>query len=354
VATKKIKSIKGRTMRLTRLDECGNVSTDPCAVIVTDGFISVTIANEVESGEEYTLKNAWGDFCVAEKDGDRVKWANVTIAMCEVDPEILDMIGGANPVTAAGNTIGATFGTEPNPNSFAIEVWTKKAGGDACAGGTGLVEWGYFVVPFVKNGIIDGDITIENGPLTLTMKGEGQEAPSTWGLGPHGDSPMKSAFPAGDLYGIVVTDVQPPNTTDGCEPIGGVRSKANPGDTFAPDPEITASDATNAALLTGEGFIAVPTTAWAGTEHITIGGYSFFWNGTAWKPGDASRLNANPGRTYPADVQITASDVTNAGKLTGEGFVAVPQTAWTTGQKITVGTFDFNWTSSAWAAGAHA
>jgi hypothetical protein len=65
-------------------------------------------------------------------------------------------------------------------------------------------------------------------------------------------------------------------------------------------------------------------------------------------------LNANPGRTYPADVQITASDVPNAAKLTGEGFVAVPQTAWTTGQKITIGTFDFNWTASAWAAGAHA
>jgi hypothetical protein len=61
-----------------------------------------------------------------------------------------------------------------------------------------------------------------------------------------------------------------------------------------------------------------------------------------------------PGTVYPAETTITASDAPNAAKLAGLGYVAAPQTAWTTGQKITIGTFDFNWTSSAWAAGAHA
>lgn len=63
---------------------------------------------------------------------------------------------------------------------------------------------------------------------------------------------------------------------------------------------------------------------------------------------------AVPGTTYPAESTITASDAPNAAKLSGLGYVASPPTAWTTGQKITVGTFDFNWTGSAWAAGAHA
>lgn len=67
-----------------------------------------------------------------------------------------------------------------------------------------------------------------------------------------------------------------------------------------------------------------------------------------------ARADANPGDIFPADPDITASDATNAAKLTGEGFVANPQTAWTTGQKITVGTYQFNWSGSAWAAGAHA
>ena len=67
-----------------------------------------------------------------------------------------------------------------------------------------------------------------------------------------------------------------------------------------------------------------------------------------------ARADANPGDTFPADPDITAQDSTNAAKLNGEGFVANPQTAWTTGQKITIGTFQFNWSGTAWAAGPHA
>jgi len=63
---------------------------------------------------------------------------------------------------------------------------------------------------------------------------------------------------------------------------------------------------------------------------------------------------AKPGNIYPAEATITASDATNAAKLAGLGYVASPTTAWTTGQKMTVGTFDFNWSGTAWAAGAHA
>ncbi|UDG78714.1 major tail protein [Microbacterium phage IndyLu] len=68
----------------------------------------------------------------------------------------------------------------------------------------------------------------------------------------------------------------------------------------------------------------------------------------------AAKGNAQPGSTYPSEATVTASDSTNAAKLTGLGFVANPLTAWTTGQKITVGAFDFNWSGTAWAAGAHA
>jgi hypothetical protein len=64
---------------------------------------------------------------------------------------------------------------------------------------------------------------------------------------------------------------------------------------------------------------------------------------------------ATPGSTFAAEATITASDAPNAAKLAGLGYVASPLTAWTTGQKITIlPSYDFNWTSSAWAAGAHA
>lgn len=67
-----------------------------------------------------------------------------------------------------------------------------------------------------------------------------------------------------------------------------------------------------------------------------------------------ARADSNPGDTFPADPDITAQDSTNAAKLAGEGFVANPQTAWTTGQKITIGTYQFSWNGTAWQAGPHA
>jgi len=66
--------------------------------------------------------------------------------------------------------------------------------------------------------------------------------------------------------------------------------------------------------------------------------------------------DAVPGAIYNGTwfPTITAQDATNAARLAGLGFVAVPTSAWTTGQSITVGTFLFNWSGAAWAAGAHA
>lgn len=66
----------------------------------------------------------------------------------------------------------------------------------------------------------------------------------------------------------------------------------------------------------------------------------------------ASKGAAAPGDVFPAESTITASDSSSAGKLAAAGFTANPASAWATGEKITVGTFDFSWDGSAWAAGA--
>lgn|GEM_PF-562990 len=73
-----------------------------------------------------------------------------------------------------------------------------------------------------------------------------------------------------------------------------------------------------------------------------------------FNPGLNDIYAAGPGMVFPSDANITASDSTNAAKLAGLGYVANPTTAWTTGQKMSIGTYDFNWSGTAWAAGAHA
>lgn len=63
---------------------------------------------------------------------------------------------------------------------------------------------------------------------------------------------------------------------------------------------------------------------------------------------------AKPTDAFDTEPTITASDSPNAAKLTGLGYIASPQSAWTTGQAITIGGLAFNWSGSAWAAGIHA
>lgn len=79
---------------------------------------------------------------------------------------------------------------------------------------------------------------------------------------------------------------------------------------------------------------------------------SLYRGSTPKPPATPSKGAAKPGDTFAAEATVTASDAPNAAKLAGLGYVAAPTTAWTTGQKITVGTFEFSWSGTAWQAGA--
>ena len=76
------------------------------------------------------------------------------------------------------------------------------------------------------------------------------------------------------------------------------------------------------------------------------------WNGGGGPVTDG-RDSASPGDTF-TEPAITAENPANAALLGPLGFVADPPTDWTVGQSMTVTTFAFNWTGSAWAAGASA
>ena len=64
--------------------------------------------------------------------------------------------------------------------------------------------------------------------------------------------------------------------------------------------------------VSGEGFVAVPATAWTSGQVIWVGPYAFSWNGTAWKPGPQSgTIGVNNGTwaagVYPGTVVNNAA-----------------------------------------------
>lgn len=65
----------------------------------------------------------------------------------------------------------------------------------------------------------------------------------------------------------------------------GSKGAAKPYSSFAPEPTVTASDSTNAARLGPLGYVANPTSNWTVGQSISVGGFLFNWNGTAWAAG---------------------------------------------------------------------
>lgn len=174
-------SVRAEIMRLTRLDDCGNIAYGPKAQLITDGIVSVQYTPEYEDGEEQTLKKANGRFAFREKDDDELKWFNVNIKFTGVNPEAFEIIMRQSIVLDKdGSSVGVRIG-ETVPSNFGLETWTKIPG-QACAGGSR--PFGYFLGPWLRGGRLAA-FTLENGVADFTIENARTNVPSPWGVGPY-------------------------------------------------------------------------------------------------------------------------------------------------------------------------
>lgn len=171
-------------MRLTRLDECGAPAPGATGTLVTDGFINVDSAPNYLDPEDITQLNANGDLCVDDQGTPQLRWLDLTIVMCRIDPYAMNIITG-NPVVVddalTPNTVGfrvdsALTGTV----NFALEVWSQIPNQD-CTTATGK-EYGYWLFPFMVQARV-GEWSLANAALSLTFTARTSQG-SNWNLGP--------------------------------------------------------------------------------------------------------------------------------------------------------------------------
>lgn len=213
-------SVRGRALRATKVDQCGAVVEGAGGTLTTDGFITVNYSLELDEGTEILRKNAAGVICINEPPRPSVKWVNLEIQFCKVDPDLINMFTGWPVVlNAAGAGVGFRIRDEIQVSAGAgIEVWSDISG-QACVGGDPL--FGYFLAPWVNQGIL-GDFSISEEDATFTLTGKGRVG-SQWGTGPYnvdldalGD-PTNLLTPIGprDAMDIHATAVPPPNAACG-------------------------------------------------------------------------------------------------------------------------------------------
>lgn len=224
--------VRGKMIRATELDECGAVvvgAGDWPVNVVSKGFISVAYTNEIDDGEEIDQKDANGDSCVAEPPCPRIKWVNVTIVLCKVDPALFTlMTKWPLVIDEDGNAIGFRWQNRIEcAAGFGLEVWTgtKKAGqcvvGDAPLGLR--TKFGYLLAQYVTQAYVS-DLTIENGAANFTIVGKALDT-GLWDVGPYdiqvistGLSPLADPMAEGEPMHFQVTTLPPPDEICGLYP----------------------------------------------------------------------------------------------------------------------------------------
>ena len=285
--------VRGRAMRVTRLNACGDPVFGPASTVASEGFISVALTANTEEGETITQTNANGKICISDQPAPTFTGYSVEVQFCNVDPDLYALMTGQAVVlddsTPDPITVGFQVNSDVNldDSGFALELWSGVPG--AACGVGGDPQYGYLLIPFLKGGVI-GDFTIENAAITFTITGANSKDGTSWGVGPYDvlkessgtAGPLLEPLPTTNHLHMQLTTLPPPDTdTCGAANLGTEDTSATAGSPSAPDP-----GSYYPAGMTG--VTASPNTAWAAGEYAEDWtGAKFHWSGTAWEAGVA-------------------------------------------------------------------
>lgn len=220
--------VRGRMMRVTRLDNCGRVVYGDDSVVTSKGFVSVSYTANVDDGEEINVPNAAGERCVYEPAVPSLLGYTVEVAFCNVDPDLFAMMTGQRVLTDAfGDVVGFTMDTavSASDTAFALEVWAGSPSTGGCAEGA-QGSFGYVLLPFLQGGIV-GDFTIENAEVTFTVSNAATKDGNAWGVGPYNvvlgadsePAPLADPLTPTEAFAFLLTGVAPPEAECGARPL---------------------------------------------------------------------------------------------------------------------------------------
>lgn len=289
--------VRGRVMRATRLDECGRIADRECSSIATDGFVSVALTANIETGDDINVTNAAGRTCAKDEAEPTFNGYGVAITFCDVNPELYAMLTGQAVVyNADGDAVGFRVNSKVRTSkaNFALEVWSNVPG-VACTDPNASGSFGYTLLPFIKGGVL-GDFTIENGAVTFTLTNAATKDGNAWGVGPYDIAPgvggvagpLLEALDINDHLHVQYTTVAPPEPGCNCLASGPAATGATAGDpaTLTPADSYPPDDFED--LTTTHTLTASPSTAWTTGQHVVLGDETkAYWNGTAWVAGEA-------------------------------------------------------------------
>jgi len=181
------KTIKGRRIRVTRVDACGRPVYGEESQAVSRGFVRASYTLNTVDSDEINMVAADGDRLIYEPAEPSFASYSLEIEFGEVDPELFSLLTGQEVyLDYNGNAIGVSVGTDIDmtDRGFGFELWAGTVGSDACTDPNVKGSYGYFLTPFLKGGTI-GDFEVTNGAVSFILTGATTRDGNQWGRGPY-------------------------------------------------------------------------------------------------------------------------------------------------------------------------
>jgi hypothetical protein len=167
---------------------------------VSTALVSVGVSVEISEGDDLEQKNGCGDICATFKQPDRIKRLTLSMDLCQLDTYLINFLTGAPMYTSGGLPIGWQFTPVSSglTTYVSFEVWSKAidAGTQAVPAFTSP-NAAYFHWVFPKTQWTLGDVTIENGIMTVPVNGFSTENSVLTADGPFNDWPAAVAGSGG-------------------------------------------------------------------------------------------------------------------------------------------------------------
>lgn len=231
MATRCFTPVLGKRIRAVSLDACAGLPEEAAedSMVVTDGFISVSLSSEVEDGAEIITRKASGAICVNEKASDSFKRFTLEMEFCGVDPGLLALVTNAEIYENYEQVAAGIVVPEGSlDKQFSLELWTGLSG-SACEPGAEEAS-GYMLLPFLNAGVL-GDISIDGeNAVSFSMTGAYTKGGNAWGVGPFNvmadnsdpETPVPAPLPTPldplDHLLLVETGIAPPASECGLQP----------------------------------------------------------------------------------------------------------------------------------------
>lgn len=186
----RFQTVRGRTVRLTKVDQCGNPIGGAGASFVTQGFITLKATKNMDNGNEIKQNRADDSVDSYIPGKQTLLNFNMEIDFSVNDTGAIPMVSGDPAVLDWQSAVSGWEEQALNPSQvfFALELWTGAAQpmGAACSGAN--PQYGYWAYPFIGNAYIDVD-DIANTETNFKLMANTFHG-NQWGKGPYNVVPL--------------------------------------------------------------------------------------------------------------------------------------------------------------------